>query len=611
MGEEDVIGVFRRGALPLPRESIQYSPTKVHHLSEKAGLAHVFSAGSEVSPVLNSTYTANQKKTQATDHLFLCNDNIWVEHEGRSQLEFAQTYFDKIFSQFNLNDKGNASCPVICSMSEFSTEAGKQNFLRKLSGKKFVSVSIFDLEYDVSSQTNLIDFQIAPDLSLYDLTRQILSQSDAHLIVAFFSKKYDGTNLDQTRHHVDEFWAKEQRVNFIFPSSPYSLHSLFSFEFGTLSELLKNLTTDYEQCSDLIVNAQNEIAARYQEIENQPNKEDSAICSSSFIYFTRATIGHHASSNELVQTSDSATVRHFPALPGLHDLAVNNPNGFDKSACQVVEDIVTRLCHKSLNFLNELAHNENFEHREVLFAIALSIFDYLSEREHPLSRAQLTELYALYTDGHEPPFPDHLFRYMSRPPQRSRVALSKLFQAFHITTKWERDSPIYTIRTLDYIEMLRGGSPVSYRDLRNAFGNLVTAAKRINSNDEFQDCFGFEINTARACYPHGVLMLDKKFTKIMNKLVHRFHVVHNQELSHISLNGHFPRASLWVGSDETYFMPANAVNEGLMEFCDYFDSLRHPRPFGKCAGMIQLDHLQEPNWLARNWILKQLEGEEE
>jgi hypothetical protein len=27
--------------------------------------------------------------------------------------------------------------------------------------------------------------------------------------------------------------------------------------------------------------------------------------------------------------------------------------------------------------------------------------------------------------------------------------------------------------------------------------------------------------------------------------------------------------------------------------------------------MIQLDHLQEPNWLAMNWMLKQHEGDEE
>ena len=77
-----------------------------------------------------------------------------------------------------------------------------------------------------------------------------------HIIVAFFSKKYDGTNLRETQYHVDQFWEQEERINFIFPTSPYSLDSLFSFEFGTLAEVLKNMANNYENCMDVLIDAQ-------------------------------------------------------------------------------------------------------------------------------------------------------------------------------------------------------------------------------------------------------------------------------------------------------------------------------------------------------------------
>ena len=126
-------------------------------------------------------------------------------------------------------------------------------------------------------------------------------------------------------------------------------------------------------------------------------------------------------------------------------------------------------------------------------------------------------------------------------------------------------------------------------------------AKRVETDDKFKQCLGFEINEARACCPHGMILLDEKFTKIANKLVHRFHVVHNEELAHIAVNGKPPRADLRVGGDDNYFMTPNTVNEGLGGFGDYFDSVRHPAPFGSCGSMVQLHHLEEPEWLAENW----------
>ena len=96
-----------------------------------------------------------------------------------------------------------------------------------------------------------------------------------------------------------------------------------------------------------------------------------------------------------------------------------------------------------------------------------------------------------------------------------------------------------------------------------ALTDLIGMAKRVETDDKSQQCLGFEINEARACCPHGMILLDEKFTKIANKLVHRFHVVHNEELAHIAVNGKPPRADLWVGGDDNYFMTPNTVNEGL------------------------------------------------
>ena len=106
-----------------------------------------------------------------------------------------------------------------------------------------------------------------------------------------------------------------------------------------------------------------EIATRYQEIEGPPNPEVSSVCSSSFVYFNRATIKHQASDVARIENGDSTNIRILSAIPALATLAERHPSGFDKAACGIVEDIMTRMCNKSLNFLNELAHNPNFENR--------------------------------------------------------------------------------------------------------------------------------------------------------------------------------------------------------------------------------------------------------
>jgi len=598
---EDVIGAYRLANPPLPSDLVSRSSSKVHYINDDGGLAHVYSSNNKIMPVLNSTTPNQQKETSAINHLFLFNDSIWVEHQSKAQREFVKAYFDKIFAQFNLNEKGNAFCPAIYSLKDFSSPTGKQILLSRIKEKRFNTISIFDLDYNRDSP-NLVEYSIAPGLSLLDLTKEILADADTHIIVALFSKKYDGTNLKEAQYHVDQFWDQEQRVNFIFPTSPYSLHSLFSFEFGTLAEVLKNMAKDYELCMDVLVDAQAEIAKRYQEIESLPNPEVSSVCASSFVYFNRATIRHQASDVAGIENGDSTKVRILSPIPALATLAERNPSGFDKTACQGVEDIMTKICNKSLNFLNELAHNPNFENRDVLFAIALSMFDYLAERTEPLTSEQVTLLYDLYIQHEAAPFPNHLFRYMSRPELgRGQIALSKLFQTFHQTTKWEADSPSHTKRTLHYLGILRDGAPVLYRVVRLAFSELIEMVKRVESDDEFRQCLGFGINEARACCPHGIILLDEKFTKIANKLVHRFHVVHNDELAHIAVNGQIPRADLWVGGDDNYFMTANTVNKGLGGFGDYFDSVQHPAPFGQCRNMVQLHHLEEPDWLAEYW----------
>jgi len=599
MMEEDVIAAYRLAEPPLPTNLVSRSSTKIHNISDDGGLAHVHSATNEIKPVLNSTTPNQQKEISAINHLFLFNNSIWVEHQSKDQREFVKAYFDKTFAQFNLNEKGNAFCPVIYSLKDFSSPTGKRILLGRVKEKRFVTISIFDLDYNRDSP-NLVEYPIAPGLSLLDLTKEILADGDTHLIVALFSKKYDGTNLNEVKYHVDQFWDQEQRINFIFPTSPYSPDSLFSFEFGTLAEVLKNMANDYELCTDVLVDAQAEIAKRYQEIENLPNPEISSVCSSSFVYFNRATLKHQASDVARFDHGDSTKVRILSAIPALAELAEHHPSGFDKAACQIVEDIMTKICNKSLNFLNQLAHNSQFGDRDVLFAIALSMFDYLAERTDPLADEQVVQLYDMYKQG-EAPFPNHLFRYMSRPDLgRPAIALSKQFQTFHQTTKWQADSPSYTKRTLHYLGILRG-NPVQYRPIRTALTDLIGMAKRVETDDEFKQCLGFEIHEGRACYPHGMFLLDEKFTKIANGLVHKFHVVHNKELAHIAVNGKAPRTDLWVGSDENYFMTATVVNKGLGGFGDYFDSVRHPAPFGRCVHMVQEHELIEPDWLKQNW----------
>ena len=597
---EDVIGAYRLANPPLPTDLVFRSSTKIHNISDDVGLAHVYSSNNEIKPVLNSTTPNQRKETSAINHLFLFNDSIWVEHQGKAQRDFVKAYFDKTFAQFNLNEKGNAFCPAVYSLKDFSSPTGKQILLGRIKEKRFITISIFDLDYNRDSP-NLVEYPIAPGLSLLDLTKEILADADTHIIVALFSKKYDGTNLKEAQYHVDQFWDQEQRVNFIFPTSPYSLDSLFSFEFGTLAEVLKNMANNYENCMDVLIDAQTEIATRYQEINSPPNPEVSSVCASSFVYFNRATIKHQASDVARIENGDSTNIRILSAIPALATLAERHPSGFDKAACGIVEDIMTRMCNKSLNFLNELAHNPNFENRDVLFAIALSMFDYLAERTDPLTSEQVTLLHDMYLEHESAPFPNHLFRYMNRPELgRRQIALSKLFQTFHQTTKWEADSPSYTKRTLHYLGILRG-RPVRHRPIRTALTDLIGMAKRVETDDKFKQCLGFEINEARACCPHGMILLDEKFTKIAKKLVHRFHVVHNEELAHIAVNGEHPRADLWVGGDDNYFMTPNTVNEGLGDFGDYFDSVRHPAPFGSCGSMVQLRHLEEPEWLAANW----------
>jgi len=610
MEREDVIGAFRSSRLPLPTQLVSRSPTKVHNIGDGNGIAHVYNAGNASGPVLNSTTALQHKDIRSNHHLFLYNESIWVQHHGKHQREFVETYFDKTFSQFNLNQNGNAFLPEIKSLKDLSNNTDREVFFQKLKAKKFVSVSIFDLEYDETSNVNLVDYLVTPGFTLRDLVKEIVTETNSHIVLALFSRKYDGTNIELIRHHVNQFWADEPRVNFIFPTSPYSTEFLFSFEFGTLAEVLKNMTGNPDICAEIITNAQDEIASRWGEIQNHPNREHTSVCGSSFVYFTRAKIKF--SNPNLEQTTDveSSQVRILPVIPALGDLAKQNLTGFDKRACESVEEIMKRMCFKSLNFLNVLAHNPNFEDRDVLFAIALSMFDYLSERNEPLTNEQIEKLQKLYFGGQEAPFPEPLFRYMSRPPDRSKVALSKIFQTFHVTSKWEIAPQKYTKRTLHYIKVIRQEESVSYRTMRNLFSRLFKQAKDIKDNDEFRNCFGFEINVGQACYPHGILLFDPNFTDITKKLVHRFHVVHNQELDHISVNGHSPRADLWIGSNYNYFMTANHVNEGLSNFEAYFDSVFHRTPFGDCDSMIQLDHEQEPRWLRANWEYKITEEEE-
>lgn len=609
MGGEDIIGAYRKARPPLPTESVQRSATRIHDINANKGLAHVYQTPNRFEPVLNSTVTSLKKTTSANHHLFLFNGSIWVQHQGSVQRDFVENYFDKTFSQFNLNDKGNALCPHVYSLTDFNTSYGKEVLLAQIKELKITTVSIFDLTYDSTSNINLINYEIAPGYTLEHLTKDVVGDNDEHLIVGMFSKKYDGGNMELIRHHVNEFWSREPRANFIFPTSPYSLDSLFSFEFGTLAEVLKNLSNNYLQCSDVLADAQVEIASRYREIQNHPNNEDPSICASSFVYFSRAMLDYQSSATEISSHSDSSKVTVHPFLPALGTHAMESPAGFKKAACSEVEDIIMRLCYKSINFLNELALNENFECQEILFGISLSIFDYLSERANPLPDAQVLSLYKLYLDEGKVPFPEHLFRYASRPPTRAKVALSKLFQSFHITTKWEIGPQKATERTLHYIAILKGTASVRYKEVMRELNTLIKSVRKVGYDSKLQSCFGFELNAGRAFYPHGILMLDNEFTKILNKLVHRFHVVHNQELEHLKVNNHYPRADLWVGSDATYFMTANQVNEALIDLANYFRRIRHPAPFGDCDQYIRLDYTEEPSWLMQNW--KWNEEEEE
>ena len=135
---EDVIAAYRLANPPLPSDSVTRSSTKIHNINDDGGLAHVHSANNKINPVLNSTTPNQQKETSAINHLFLFNDSIWVEHQSKAQRDFVKAYFDKTFAQFNLNEKGNAFCPAIYSLKDFSNQTGKQILLGRLKEKRFV-----------------------------------------------------------------------------------------------------------------------------------------------------------------------------------------------------------------------------------------------------------------------------------------------------------------------------------------------------------------------------------------------------------------------------------------------------------------------------------------
>ena len=106
-----------------------------------------------------------------------------------------------------------------------------------------------------------------------------------------------------------------------------------------------------------------------------------------------------------------------------------------------------------------------------------------------------------------------------------------------------------------------------------------------------------------------MFLLDEKFTKIAKKLVHRFHVVHNEELADASSERGTPRADLWVGGDDNYFMTPNTVNEGLVTLeiiLTAFDILRRLEFRGS---MVQLRYLEEPEWLPKLGMALRGEGE--
>ena len=133
---EDVIGAYRLANPPLPSDLVSRSSSKVHNINDDGGLAHVYSSNNKIMPVLNSTTPNQQKETSAINPLFLFNDSIWVEHQGKAQRDFVKAYFDKTFAQFNLNEKGNAFCPAVYSLKDFSSPTGKQILLGRIKEKR-------------------------------------------------------------------------------------------------------------------------------------------------------------------------------------------------------------------------------------------------------------------------------------------------------------------------------------------------------------------------------------------------------------------------------------------------------------------------------------------
>ena len=618
MTVEDVIGAFRNLGVPNPAEShILQSPSEVYNLTNDDHIKHYYQEGDNFSTVLNVVALDASDSPTTFCHLFLFNGSIWVQHEGKSQSEFVKQYFDKSFSQFSLNSKGNTHCPLIYSMEEFRTRAGEQILLDKIEEGKITSVSVFDLDYGPANNvagevcdppTNLINYPITDNLTLLELTQRLRDSSGKPVLVGFFSQNYDGSKLNKTRHHVQEFWGSNSDVNFFFPSAPYSQDSLFSFEFGTLAEALRLMTSKDGYCKHLLLEAQNEIASRYLEIK-APNKKDAMICGSSLVYFTSTNLDFQPFQFGLHDYNDSSVVRSFKKIPALNSLSEHHPNGFTKKECSDVEKILKRIAHKSLNFLNMIAHNPSFEHRDILFAVALSIFDYLAGRDEPLSDEDVLRLKRTYEQDKEPPFPGHLFRYLSV-SSRPKIALSKTFQAFKVTTTFVSGPDKNTQRTLHYLGVLRGEAhPPTYRDVRRTLYEIFQSVEKVKCDDGLNDCLGFDYYQGSHRLPHCILLLNSKFSKIMNKVIHRFHVIHNQELKHLEINGNFPRTDLWVGPNDSYFMTAAQVNEGLEELGDYLDDIiSHPMPFRKCDNQIDLEQLTEPNWLVTNLGILQEES---
>lgn len=599
---DDVIGLAR-DKRALNQVSLVESNNSLYTVNDDQ-IAHYWNAGGNFHPVLNSTVADEKSYLRGSRPLILFNGGIWFKPDvGRTQGQknFINRYFNQIYAQFNLNDLGFNFAPDIFESRELDKPAIKKKIEARTEAGGYSGLIIFDLFHDESSESDLMNYQVSGNQTLLQFVKDLLPLSENHLVVGLFSKKYNSTTISLLRSHVLNFWRNEPRVSFLFPTAKYSEKTLFSFEFGTVADFLRRMAINFEDCCHALIESQEEISSRYQNKFQMMDAKQVAVCSSTFLFFSQKILSLTHMETDAPNPSSGLKVNVIPKLPALAKLAEEHHRGFKKVECVKVESIAKKVFSNSVNFLNELSLHPDFPHRDLLFAIALSIYDNLVSGEKlvtPIPDEKVIQLYDTFSNGEEKiPFPERLFLYWRSPSKP--LATSKSFAVFRDSTDWRAGlaCPIKTTRTLHYARIITGNAEYDYETAKFTFQNTLRGLEVATTKQGLRDALGIQ---GLDHTHYGLFLLDVSFSRIFCNLVHKFHVVHKDDLSRLRTEQlASPMTDLWIGNDDEYFMPAEVVNKGLEGVDHWCQTLSYPEPFGDLRGMANLDEAHSPNpaWL--------------